>query len=157
MALVGPCVDVQERGILVNEELRQERLRDLGLRLGALGQDLDTLITPILEEHQDHERFKLFEDVWTCPCCRNGRVKRAACWSCAGFESKPSKKTLGDVVLHRCKECVGLGQTTSVGLNPNSPEQLKILLYEFLKLPPRYADGKLSSTTEKIRSLLPYA
>jgi uracil-DNA glycosylase family 4 len=172
MALVMPCVDVQERGILVNEELRQERLKNLGVRVEEICRGLQELITPLLEEHRDHERFKLFEDVWTCPCCRNGRGKRARCWSCAGFSgnspskadlvnkfgpSSRSKRELEEKYFTLCEVCNGEGQRVSVGLNPNSPDQLKILLYEFLKLPPRYADRKLSSTTEKIRSLLPYA
>ena len=156
MGLVGPCVDMQERGILVDEPLRKERLKQLDERLDTIGDSLNALVIPLLEEHRDHARFKLFEDKWTCPCCRNGRLKKAECWSCAGFEEKPNKKmlALADKLPAPCARCEGAGQRVSVALNPNSHEQVEILLYEFLKLPPRYSGGKLSVTTDKIRGLL---
>ncbi|KKL05840.1 hypothetical protein LCGC14_2601990, partial [marine sediment metagenome] len=72
----------------------------------------------------------------------------------AGFTKKPSVKSLGDTSLQSCRSCNGEGQRISTVFNPNSHDQVKILLYEFLKLPPRYSDGKLSATTEKIRGLL---
>jgi len=154
MSLVAPCVDAQERGILVDEPLRKERLEQLDDRIDTIGAELNQLVDPILEENRDHERFKLFEDKWTCPCCRNGRLKRVECWSCAGFDRRPNKKSLGHTKLDVCRVCDGMGQRIATVFNPNSHDQVKILLYEFLKLPPRYSDGKLSGTTEKIRGLL---
>ncbi|KKK68473.1 hypothetical protein LCGC14_2943700, partial [marine sediment metagenome] len=154
MGLVDPCVDTQKRGILVDEPLRKERLKQLDKRIGTIGAELNQLVGPILEENRDHERFKLFEDKWTCPCCRNGRLKRVECWSCAGFDRRPNKKSLGHTKLDVCRVCDGMGQRIATVFNPNSDTQVKILLYEFLKLPPRYSDGKLSGTTEKIRGLL---
>jgi len=176
MSLIEPSVDVQERGILVDEPLRLDRLKKLSDRVGEIGSSINELVQPLLLKNEDHERFRLFESRWTCPCCRNGANKRAQCWSCAGFDSSPGKSalakqfasTINDGLLLAtkselmakylapCKRCNGDGQRVDVVFNPNSHEQVKILLYEFLKLPPRYSDGKLSGTTEKIRSLLPY-
>jgi len=169
MSLVNACVDVQERGILVDEPLRKKRLDQLQGRADDIVGEVNELVQPLLEENRDHERFKLFESTWTCPCCRNGKGKRNLCWSCSGFDSSPNKRSLeerfGNVFsgtkqeliekyLTACERCNGEGQRTSVVFNPKSHEQVKILLYEFLKLPPRYSEGKLSGTTEKIRGLL---
>ncbi|KKL26211.1 hypothetical protein LCGC14_2397590, partial [marine sediment metagenome] len=60
MSLVAPCVDAQERGILVDEPLRKERLKQLDARIGTIGAELNQLVGPILKEHIEHERFKLF-------------------------------------------------------------------------------------------------
>jgi hypothetical protein len=111
----------------------------------------------------------------TCACCGHGTKKQMACWACAGFSkaptkaemledmqvyakdsehlghgenwSKMSKAELETWVLSVCRVCAGAPRETRWTVNANSPDQMKILLYEILKLPKRFSrNGKGVST-----------
>jgi DNA polymerase I-like protein with 3'-5' exonuclease and polymerase domains len=173
LALVWPCVKMQARGVYVDEELRKLRLEELDDRIDTLREELDELVVPLLSE-AELEKGHLFENKWTCPCCRNGSGKRDHCWSCAGLSDSPSKRALvalangqgidpegstkqelADRLLGPCERCNGVGQRTWLSFNPDSVDQKIDVIYNVLKLPPRMKKGKLSTEAEKIRSLLP--
>ena len=158
LSLVWPCVDMQSRGLCVDEDLRERRIDQLTDRIESLRDRLTPIVEPILLQHKDElvDVWHLFEKTWTCPCCRNGKSKREACWSCAGYEKKPGKRRLAEdeKILALCQECSGEGQRLRLEFNPRSSEQKVALLYHALKLPGKYSDGKLAVDEEKVKSLL---
>ena len=173
VSLVWPCVEMQARGVHVDEPLRKERLADLDGRIEEIQEELDELVIPLLSE-AELEKGHLFENKWTCPCCRNGSGKRDRCWSCAGLSDSPSKRALVDLAVRQgidsegstksdlterllgpCQRCDGRGQRTWSSFNPDSVDQKIDVIYNVLRLPPRMDKGKLSTKAEKLRTLLP--
>lgn len=120
-----------------------------------------------------------------CPCCRHAKKKQQACWTCAGFDEAPSKgalvthwfdlhmsryepdvdpkklkkEVLEEKLLGVCAVCKGAPRETRRVVNLNSDTQQKIVLYEILKLPKRYAknakgESVLVSDEATMKSLL---
>ena len=153
------CMKMLERGLPVDEPRRLERVEALGARLH---EDLAKLRGLVLERLAEvvpdmpPAVKRLFWERQVCPCCRNGAGKLKACWSCAGFEKKPGKKALAESgrELAECRRCKGRGERTRVRYNPASEKQNKVVLYDVLKLPPRYEKGKLTTSESALRSLL---
>lgn len=130
--LIWPLIRIEERGLLVDEEARRSAIDALSGRVVALGLHLATLARPILEtERAKIERQNLFWRPRVCKVCRNGSKKRLS-----------------------CESCKGIGKWEEFAFNPNSDEQVKILLYDVLKLPKRYRDGKLTTDESALKSLL---
>lgn len=159
LKLLEPCLAMSERGILVDEPRRQQMLKDLAEMQAPLAERCrEIVVTEILLAKLDGKlgafgpKAHLFQEVWTCPCCRNGEAKRAACWSCAGLEKKPGKKL--NAQLGACTKCAGAGQRTELTFNPDSPEQVKIVLYDVLRLPKKTKLGKLRSDEDALKELL---
>ena len=178
-SLIWPCVDMLERGLLVDETLRLDRLAQLQLRVGELRQELDEEVRDELVSFVDsNPDVKLFNHISpTCKCCRHSKNKQDRCWGCAGFRSAPSKKQmvayashkrlvgasvgksltkaqLSEKILGVCGVCQGEPRQKWVAWNASSHHQNKLILYEILRLPKRYKNKKLSSDAEALKGLL---
>jgi DNA polymerase I-like protein with 3'-5' exonuclease and polymerase domains len=61
--------------------------------------------------------------------------------------NRGTKADYESYVLDVCKVCGGAPRETRWAFNANSPDQMKILLYDILKLPKRFSrNGKGQST-----------
>jgi len=99
MRLIWPCIAMQERGILIDEEVRSDRLGKLDVRKTEHESELLPLAKRLLEGNRDRvKRPHLFWTQKTCKCCGGGKKKSQACWGCAGFEKAPSKKELVEFI-----------------------------------------------------------
>lgn len=163
LALLEPCIAMAERGIRIDDARRLKMLADIAAERDVLGAELEAyVISFVLATAGDRlraDKAHLFRERKVCKCCRNGKGKRAACWACAGLEKKPTKKQETALVdagtpLTACAKCAGQGAKESVVFNPASPDQLKIVLYELLRLPPRTKDNKLTTDAKALKSLL---
>ena len=168
LSLVWPCIMMQSRGLLVDENKRQAAIDELERRHDKVLDEIQKIAIPLLEGAKDKiPRWALFEEVWTCPCCRNGSGKRERCWNCAGFLSKPNKSdlieayggegTVSDLTtkfLGPCKVCKGKGQTVVTAFKPTSDTQQKILLYDVLRFKKRHKKGKLRSDEAALKDML---
>lgn len=157
MSLVWPCVEMLARGLHVDNELRQERVAALSQRIESADDRINELLLPFLRERIGElpERVAaLFRNREVCKCCRNGAGKRLACWSCAGFDKAPSKKALGDKTLGECTKCQGRGVKEWLWFNSRSVDQKRAILYDVLRLPKKFEDGKLSTDEEALKNLL---
>ncbi len=113
---------------------------------------------PLLEREEELLRemkvLHMFQETDpTCPCCGHGKRKQMACWACAGFSKAPSKAEMlkrfrlpPDLKVSKksleknlpiCHVCGGAPRETRWSFNANSDTQMKILLYDVLKLPKR--------------------
>jgi DNA polymerase I-like protein with 3'-5' exonuclease and polymerase domains len=163
LALLDPCLAMTERGLRVNNERRLAMIENLDSQRGPLTTQLcDFVVQRVLPLHMDKlgDRIGLFRKRAVCKCCRNGKGKREACWACAGFAKKPTKRQEASLTaatgngLGPCNVCGGAGESFRTEFNPASPEQVKIVLYDLLKLPKRTKDGKLTTDEEALKSLL---
>jgi hypothetical protein len=158
IALIWPVVDMQARGLAVDEKLRVERIAALEARIETDTARLSDLVLPIIDREwervPEHARH-LFETRTVCKCCRNGKGKLAECWSCAGFKKKPGKRLLEDSgkTLSTCETCGGAGEFFERSFNAISVDQKRILLYDILRLPKRYSTKKDPKTGAKKTSL----
>lgn len=173
LALLDPFLAMSERGIRVDNERRLRMFADIAVERVAKAAEVSRFVVEeVLPQHTERlnaDKAHLFYERKVCVCCRNGKAKRAACWGCAGFEKKPTKKQLVayftefEVELHEgkacdptepCRKCDGAGSATVVGFNPASPDQLKVVLFELLRLPARTKGGKLTTDARALKSLL---
>src|SRR2546426_140350 len=126
-----PCVmTMSERGVRVDDALRQKRLKALTVEADAIRER----VLPIVEGVQG--RLKEKELLWetrVCRSCRNGKKKRLTCQACSGA-----------------------GKSTTFCFNLASPRQLADVLYAGLKLPHRSRDGHTTTDEEALKSLLSY-
>ena len=145
LSLVSCCIAMTRRGILIDEDLRRDRIAKLQASIEPLQNDVRAVVLPLLYDGMPKE--KLFKTTWTCPCCRNGKAKRASCWSCLGLPSKPSKKTWNTYLQDNptapkdspgpCAVCGGEGRRESWDFNLASNDQKHVVLFHLLKLPKR--------------------
>lgn len=166
VALLDPILAMTERGIAINEPLRHEMMLALQLSVEPLREQVTGIVTPLLNDKVP--RAKLFREKWTCPCCRGGSSKAGACWSCAGYDKKPTKaqlsKKFGEgefamtftTELQPCLVCNGEGKRESWRFNTQSDPQKAIVLYDLLKLPRRTRDGKPKVDEDTLKDLLAY-
>lgn len=154
LALLDPCLAMTERGIRIDEERRQRMLADIEAARAPLGVEAETYALAAIAAYPERLNGKahLFRERRVCTCCRNGKAKRVACWSCAGLEKAPGKKLAA--TLTTCAACAGAGEFITTVFNPASPDQLKVVLYDVLRLPPRTKDGKLTTEERALKSLL---
>ena len=182
-SLMMPCVDMLARGLRVDEALRVTRISELEARILEVTASANATVLPLLErEWATVEALgvaHLFTEIdGVCPCCRHAKKKQARCWGCAGFERAPTKKQLEELALTQaftinkgkredyevmlldvCAVCGGAPRKTRRVVNLNSDTQQKIVLYEILKLPKRYAknakgESVLVSDEATMKSLL---
>jgi len=176
---IWPCVDMLQRGLNVNDELRVERVEALSEGFSEIYDEMNALILPILEREREQlaiaNTLRLFEETDpTCKCCGHGAKKQFACWSCVGFEKAPSKaeleekfkttalllnppkltKAVLESFLPICHKCCGEPRETRLRWNPNSGDQNKVVLYDVLGLPKKTKDGKLTTDEKAIRGIL---
>ena len=182
--LVWPCVEIQARGLLVDDKLRKKRLKELSEAVVSNRAQLSTVVLPLINKMSDKiTHLSLFEDVWTCPCCKGGKNKNACCWQCAGFEKVPRLKDLRQVIANSgwkagkrvreyarldkmdkaaalaayvpaCKVCGDSGKRVTRKFNAGSVVQKRVLLYTLLKLPKRVHKGTLKTDEATIKDLL---
>lgn len=168
VALVWPCVEMQARGMRVNEELRLQRLSALEARLAEDNERLQALVVPLIEERADGSKRLFEKQEGVCPCCRHASSKQLRCWSCAGFRKAPSKKDLvnagGDPskkkaeleeeMLNVCVVCSGEPRREWLEFNAASNPQKLLILNDLLKLPKRFNDGKPTVNEESMKGWL---
>jgi len=152
-------VDMQARGILVNNTLRKKRIRELRKARKTHQDVIKKIAMPLIKSRADAGKLPhahLFQVKHTCSCCRGGKVKLNACWSCVGYDKKPGKRQLeaDNITLSTCTTCNGEGKWVTYEFNPRSAPQKKILLYEILHFRKRKTHGKLSVDEEKLRDML---
>ena len=102
LSLLGPCLAMSRRGLRVDETRRALMLAALEADRAPTVAEVQRKVLPHLYEGMPRPR--LFEQVWTCPCCRNGKGKREACWGCAGLAKRPGKKD-EQALLKPCRAC----------------------------------------------------
>lgn len=183
-SLMWPCVDMLQRGLNVDDDLRRERIEALTSRFDVVEADAQVALTPLLEREKERleelGRLDLFQETDpTCECCGHGKKKQLACWGCVGFEKPPSKRELLDYAatehlvmfskiskpeleerfLPVCHVCGGAPRETRWSVNPNSETQMKVILYELLRLPKKFkrnAKGESVLTVDEasLKSLL---
>ena len=182
--LVWPCVEIQARGLLVDDKLRKRRLGELRKAIEANEAQIAATVMPLIDANWDRiDCQSLFEDVWTCPCCKGGKNKNVCCWQCAGFEKVPRLKDLRQVIANSgwkagkrvreyarldkmdkaaalaayvpaCKVCGDSGKRVTRKFNAGSVVQKRVLLYTLLKLPKRMHKGTLKVDEATIKDLL---
>ena len=160
LALLEPCLAMTERGMQIDEAKRLAMLADLEAMRAPLEAEASATALAALATHTARvplAKAHLFVARRVCACCRNGKAKRVACWACAGFVTKPSKKALGACMLVPCAVCAGAGEARVAAFNANSPQQIAIVLYDVLKLPKRTKDGAVRADEEALKSLLALA
>lgn len=139
VALLDPCIAMSQRGIRVDDERRKAMMAKLAAEREPLAAKLEALVrdrvlTPMFDNAPSGVGPpipKLLHEVRVCKGCRNGKKKRLTCTVCGGA-----------------------GKSSRFVFNPNSDAQVKIVLYDLLKLPKRTKDGKLRSDEETLKSLL---
>lgn len=165
LSLLAPCLAMSARGIRVDEPRRLAMIADLdAMKAPLAAQAREIVVTELLLAKLDgldngfagRFPFKkhLFQEKWTCTCCRGGGAKRLACWTCAGLTQDQGRLKANKGKLMPCSVCGGVGKGTNLTFNPDSPEQVKIVLHELLKLPKRLVKGKVSTDEDSLKSLL---
>jgi len=109
MGLIPLCIDGQQRGIMIDEPERVERIEKLSGYWDELQQKVEAVVMPELEAAHEvgdngmlEDAWHLLEQKWTCPCCRNGSAKMAHCTSCAEIIGTGANGSIkkGDLVEH---------------------------------------------------------
>jgi DNA polymerase I-like protein with 3'-5' exonuclease and polymerase domains len=172
VALLDPCIAMTTRGLRVDDTKRVAMLAQLHAEHAPLTAEVERVALAALaaEAHRIPEaKAHLFSERKVCACCRNGKGKRGACWACAGFSKKPTKKTLSEPptkpwpwlniawqwpTLGPCLQCSGAGAFTRAVFNPASTQQVAVVLYDVLRLPKRTSGGKVTTDEEALKSLL---
>ena len=181
MDLLKPCLAIQERGLPINEVLREERYRILSERVKEQESLAVTAGLAYIEEH----KVESFQDWRKCQCCGGGTKQRIHCWKCSGEEGdRPKKKTewpehrieavkkvLGldksptvkqlTESLVKCRNCQadanGRGKVVSYHFNPFSEKQMKDLLYDTLNTPNTVWKGKTTVDETALKKVLQWA
>lgn len=176
LALAQPCMAITARGLRIDEERRLSMIAVLEAEITPLHDDLQAIVLPLVGENEAKlkklKKWHLFQSKWCCRCCRGGKKKAAACWSCAGFEKSPTRKELreyaalpvgvsiaGKIVLAGlgpCQVCGGQGKGSKLLYKPSSDDQTKIVLYDLCRLPKRMLKKKLTVAEDKLKTLVAF-
>ncbi len=159
--LLEPCLAMSERGLRVDDAKRLSMIATLEAErepLAAKAEAAALAALALSPERVPPAKAHLFSDRRVCACCRNGKSKRVACWGCAGFAKKPTKRELEKhmlgAALMPCSVCAGAGAFVTACFNPASPQQVAVLLYDVLRLPKRTQGGVVTTDEEALKSLL---
>lgn len=153
VALYPALGEMTLRGINVNESLRQGRLDSLKQRYESAQSESSR---PGLQ-YIMQKAVPAFSHSRRCSCCGGGKVSRTACWRCAGFDKKPSKKAQGSTTLGPCVQCHGAGKITDYKFNPFSPVQMKQFLYEVIEAPKQVWNKKVTTDSTALKKILRWA
>ncbi|KKL75281.1 hypothetical protein LCGC14_2056460 [marine sediment metagenome] len=160
LALAQPCMAITARGLRIDEERRLSMIVVLEAEIQPLHDDLQGIVLPLVAENEAKlkklKKWHLFQEKWCCKCCRGGKKKAAACWSCAGFLKAPTKKQLGGLPVPPCAQCGGLGKGSKLLYKPSSDDQTKIVLYDLCRLPKRMLKKKLTVAEDKLKTLVAF-
>lgn len=170
VSLLDPCIAMTQRGIRVDDAKRVAMLAQLHAERAPLTAEVERVALAALAaapERIPEAKSHLFTERKVCTCCRNGKGKREACWACAGFAKKPTKKQLKEAEgfadlknggtladLYPCAKCSGAGASERAVFNPGSTQQIAVVLYDVLRLPKRTQGGKVTTDEEALKSLL---
>lgn len=92
---VWPVVMILNRGMVVNEALRLERLEQLREQRELQLKRITAVASPIIEANRDClAKPHLFFRRKICSCCKNGKKQREACASCFGVSGSARKGEL---------------------------------------------------------------
>ena len=149
--LYPACVEMQLKGIKVDEELRDHRELLLTERSDLAKYQSESAGLRYIEQ----ENVATFGRTKRCACCGGGKVLRAACWRCAGFKKKPKKKD--GAVLGPCVQCHGAGKITVYVFNPYSHKQMKDFLYEAIGAPKNVWHSKITTDAAALKKVLRWA
>lgn len=153
MSMMPVLVAIQERGLAVDEDARQQAINVLTERAAAVESRIRELAEPLLRERSAAiTKPHLMFGTRRCACCNGGKSKAKACWSCAGLAGPPGKKAR--LTLEPCKACGGAGRFDTFEFNPASTQQQVELFYNVLNLPKRYNDGSLSCDEKALKGIL---
>lgn len=150
------CITMTRRGWLVDEDLRQERIRVLQARSDEAKEESAKAALAYIEKYQIED----FKKVVECKCCSGVGIR---CWRCAGLPAMPKKKVeyvgarvvaqdgatviveasdLDDTTvaglksaLPPCETCKGIGKQEHFEFNPHSTSQLAKLFYKNVGCP----------------------
>ena len=154
MSMQPVLVAIQERGLLIHENLRLEAIAALRERSQAAEDRIRELAEPLLRERRSQlTKPHLFFSQKRCACCNGGKSKRMACWSCAGLDKAPGKAEVR-ARLQPCTACGGVGGAEEFTFNPGSKPQQVELFYNVLKLPERFNEGSLTVDEKALKSLM---
>ena len=177
LALAQPCMAITARGLRIDEERRLSMIAVLEAEIQPLHDDLQGIVLPLVAENEAKlkklKKWHLFQEKWCCSCCRGGVKKAAACWSCAGFKEKPTRKFINWLAAqpkseqtgveearcllvdkYPCQKCGGQGKGSKLLYKPSSPEQTKIVLYSLCHLPKRMLKKKLTVEEDALKTLV---
>lgn len=168
LSLLEPFMAISERGIRIDDIKRLQMVSKIAENASEPKKRLQEVVEPLVNDKTP--RRSLFFEKWCCKCCRGGSIASWHCWRCAGLASNPKTKADYFCAYHRryeslslkelreklpiCKECGGIGKGSSFHFNDESGDQVKIVLYQLLKLPKRFKDKRLTSDEEALKSLL---
>ena len=155
----------------MDDALRTTTMAQLTERKTTIVASMLETLQPLLHERRERlVKPHLFFYTRVCECCGGGKKKAAACWSCAGFDAAPTQKQMRErmngaghsmkktelerELLQPCKVCAGASRFELFDFNPNSDEQVADVLYNVLKLPVRYNEGKPTVDESALKGLL---
>jgi DNA polymerase I-like protein with 3'-5' exonuclease and polymerase domains/uracil-DNA glycosylase len=181
MDLLGRLLRMQWRGVDIDDTRRIEALEDYHREHGEAVAHFQNLATPLVRENFARlDKPHLFRSRRQCPCCGGGSVSRTHCWRCAGMAHKPTKKAhyeglfdrlsavTGDVpgdfkhttvpqlreMMPECVTCGGEGKVEQwEEINPDSPDQLKDILYKAAGIRPRKYKGNVTTRADQLAPL----
>jgi len=130
---IWPCVDMLQRGLNVDDELRVERVEALSEGFNEIYTEMNSLVVPLIERERERlevdDTLRLFEETDpTCECCSHGVKKQFSCWSCVGFSKAPSKGEL----LEKFK---GMPATWHLKCGVEEEKKMSKIMLEKLLLP----------------------
>lgn len=152
---IWPVVEMQNRGLLVDETRRVAAMTALAERKEAATLRLRALAHDVLDTHRERlPRPGLIWKAKRCACCGGGVKARVACPACSGVPKDAKKPELVHLAERAgiasagmnvaalrsalsvpCRSCAGAGKSESYAFNPASNVQMAMLLYDVLRLP----------------------
>lgn len=166
--LYPATVEMQLRGIKVDEELRFAREGTLRARSDAAKEVSEAVALKYVTEHQ----VEAFSKKKKCTCCGGGKKQALHCPICNGaFVQGAPKITLAvaktngfktikafrDSWTLPCHTCKGTGKVITYSVNMYSPTQMKKLMYETLGTPKHIWKGKETTDAQALRKVLRWA
>jgi hypothetical protein len=177
LAKIPALIAVQKRGMLVDEEMRAERVATLHGRQTKLYEESAEAALSYLKEHHITHDDKGKELWWyhagQCQCC-NGAALCKQCnevkdfkkstligWGMRQGMDRDSLKKLKVAeikeMLQPCTTCDGTGKVDKWDFNPMSSTQLPALLWSYLGVPKSLISGKPDASEETIKKVLSWA
>jgi DNA polymerase-1 len=147
LALLDPILAMSERGILVDEALRQTMMTDLRESVAPLKDDLQAIVVPKLGT--SIPKAHLFK-----PKREDNKPLKKTDLMALGADLLPEERMQKVVkkVLERWLRARG----RYWAFNPGSDQQKQVVLYDLLKLPRRVTKGKLKVDEDTLKDLAAY-
>ena len=168
-------IEMQLRGLRINEELRAKRHRALFARADAAKGVSAAAALTYIKSRDIHDFYALKK----CQCCGGGKTQAQHCWRCGNLPIRPNKRpdwpegyvdtvraafgvpkpTVGDLraFLKPCAMCEGTGKIRTYDFNPYSEAQLKRFLYDHVGVPKHEWKGKVTTDNMALQKVLRWA